>query len=121
MEYGSVKQLDGGRPRSWKSLAQFNYLVTSAVPYMDPENDETESGIACKGCIWETPKRPRREYGIERVYSREEFLEHFQWCYRAQLLWQAYCQEGSSIPIHRTNFAVIEGAINSVQTNQTNG
>ncbi|KAF4953208.1 hypothetical protein FGADI_6183 [Fusarium gaditjirri] len=122
VEYNNVKRLDRGRPHSWNRMVQFNYLVTSAVPYVDPENGETETGIACKGCLPEPLERLSREGGvqIQRVYSREEFLEHFQWCYRAQLLWQAY-QEDASIPIDTTDFARIQRAITSVETNQING
>ncbi|KAF5980945.1 cyclin f-box [Fusarium bulbicola] len=121
VEYSRVKHLDGGRPRIWKSLAPFNYLVMCAVPYMDPENFEMESGIGCKGCIKIPGSQTIKYEGMERVYSREEFLEHFQWCYRAQLLWQAYEEEDASIPINTTDYAVIQRAITSVEASQANG
>jgi hypothetical protein len=115
VEYDSVRHLDTGKRRSWKRLAPFNYMVASAVPYMDPQTDENESGVACKGSIPQSQRR--REDGIRKVYSREEFLEHFQWCNRAQLLWQAYCQPDSRIPIDTTSYTEIQRAIDSVQTN----
>lgn len=86
---------------------------------MDQMNFQTESGIACKGCIKKPRPQPLREDGIERVYGRQEFLEHFQWCYRAQSLWQAYKQDDASIPINTTNFAVIQRAITLVEASQT--
>ncbi|VTT71419.1 unnamed protein product [Fusarium fujikuroi] len=78
----------------------------------------TSEGHACGG-PW--PQRNPREDGIERVYGRQEFQEHFEWCYRAQLLWQAYKQDGSNIPIHTTDYAVIQEAITTVETSQTDG
>ncbi|KAG5751724.1 hypothetical protein H9Q72_013188 [Fusarium xylarioides] len=120
VEYGKVRKLhQSTKPLSWKALAEFNYLVTCAVPYVDPANGETESGIACKGCIRKLRKHPDRKDGIERVYGREEFLGHFQWCYRAQLLWLAYKQD-ASIPIDTENFEVIQKAITSFETSQRN-
>ena len=69
-----------------------------ALPYLDRTADTgaytIDRGVSCGGCYL-LPRTPhiqrRRRFGdipSDRLYSRDEFLEHFSWCEKAQLLWR---------------------------------
>ncbi|MBE3049389.1 hypothetical protein IMZ48_44200 [Candidatus Bathyarchaeota archaeon] len=69
----------------------YDFAVTCALPYLDTTagngTDAIDRGVACGGCylVGRDGDTFRRR---NTLYSRDEFLEHFRWCEKAQLLWR---------------------------------
>lgn len=71
------------------------YMATTALPYLDIESGGIQSGVCCSGCqialerALTSTRIPSNACALrDKVYSHEEFLEHFPECQEAQNLWQ---------------------------------
>ncbi|PYH92795.1 hypothetical protein BO71DRAFT_382860 [Aspergillus ellipticus CBS 707.79] len=77
-----------------KEKALLRYMVTTALPYLDIKSGGVQNGICCRGCQIAL-ERALRSSGAQsnscalrdKVYSYEEFMEHFRECREAQNLW----------------------------------
>nr|XP_003188766.1 hypothetical protein ANI_1_2526074 [Aspergillus niger CBS 513.88] len=77
-----------------KEKALLRYMVTTALPYLDIKSGDVQNGICCSGCqiALEKALRSSRVQSNacalrDKVYSYEEFMEHFWECREAQNLW----------------------------------
>ncbi|KAH7238146.1 hypothetical protein BKA59DRAFT_481492 [Fusarium tricinctum] len=84
---------------------KFNFMGSCALPYYDKLTGNVEHGMSCAGCQLALEKdiigTKCEKWAFEardKVYARDEFLEHFRWCEQAQLLWRSSC-EGNNRPI----------------------
>lgn len=74
------------------------YMVTTSLPYLDVETGALQNGIRCSGCdvfLHRTNKPESPSFPPEnpltlrdKVYSYDEFMEHFRECREAQNLWK---------------------------------
>jgi hypothetical protein len=86
----------------------YTYRMRMAVTEFPYQNctGGIEYGAVCKGCEleyyawenlpWQVSRDPQR---LERIYTQEEFLEHFQSCRGAQELWRVSCEGTIPIPM----------------------
>ena len=83
-----------GPRRSFISTPLTRYMAASSIPYLDIATGVVHAGVSCKGC--HVMMENCRDYGQvfaslfkrrEKVFSREEFLEHFRECEGAKALW----------------------------------
>jgi hypothetical protein len=82
----------------------YNFMGSSALPYYNKLASKIERGMSCAGCqlAYEKGIIGSRGEGCasearDKVYAQDGFLEHFQWCEQAQLLWES-SDEGSKRP-----------------------
>lgn len=90
-EWHRVRQLQGSLP--------LKYMVTTSLPYLDVESGVLQNGICCSGCDAflrrthgaKSPSFPSENPWTlrDRVYSYDEFMEHFRECREAQSLWKS--------------------------------
>lgn len=78
-----------------KEKALLRYMVTTALPYLDIESGGIQNGLCCSGCqialeraLGSTTIQPNACALRDKVYSYEEFMEHFRECREAQNLWE---------------------------------
>jgi hypothetical protein len=71
-------------------------MGSCALPYYDKQTGRVERGISCAGCQLAIEKDIIGTRGTEwefeardKVYAQDGFLDHFQWCEQAQLLWRS--------------------------------
>lgn len=74
------------------------YMVTTSLPYLDVESGVLQNGICCSGCdaflrkdhleISPNPSLEDLWTLRDKVYSYDEFMEHFRGCREAQSLWK---------------------------------
>ncbi|KAJ5898974.1 hypothetical protein N7495_003718 [Penicillium taxi] len=71
------------------------YMVTTPFPYLDIRSGSTQNGISCCGCQVSVEKGlhlrnvPSDTFTMrDKVYSHEEFMEHFRGCEEAQRIWK---------------------------------
>lgn len=83
----------------------YNFMGCCALPYFDRRTHEVEHGICCAGCQLALEKyiigsrcEPWALKARDKVYAKDEFLEHFRWCEQAQLLWES-SDGGQKIPV----------------------
>lgn len=74
---------------------KFNFMGACALPHYDKQSGETEHGMSCAGCqlaleksIIATRSEESAFEARDKIYARDGFLEHFQWCEQAQHLWK---------------------------------
>lgn len=84
---------------------RFNFMGACALPWYDRPTGTVECGISCAGCELALEKGIIGTWGErwayearDRIYARDGFLEHFQWCEQAQLLWTK-SDEGENQPV----------------------
>ncbi|KAJ1330871.1 hypothetical protein MN608_04327 [Microdochium nivale] len=73
---------------------KYNFMGSCALPYYDAESKTVDRGVSCTACVRYIEQLMRRRRNMKdwvydvriKVFSREEFLEHFQVCRRAQAL-----------------------------------
>ncbi|KGO72685.1 hypothetical protein PITC_056710 [Penicillium italicum] len=78
-----------------KEIALLRYMVTTSLPYLDVESGGIQYGICCSGCQIALEKAlgsSRIQSNAcalrDKVYSHDEFMEHFRECREAQNLWK---------------------------------
>lgn len=83
---------------------KLNFMGSCALPYYDKVSGNVQHGISCAGCQLALEKDIIGSKGEnwafearDKVYARDGFLKHFQWCQQAQLLWKSSC-EGTKRP-----------------------
>lgn len=83
-----INHLRQGRP---ESLHYFDFMACCALPSYEPKFRSIQGGISCAGCqlAVEEDLIPFHDAAEKRdiVYSREGFIQHFELCKDAQLLW----------------------------------
>ncbi|RJE24998.1 hypothetical protein PHISCL_02649 [Aspergillus sclerotialis] len=78
-----------------KETALLRYMATTSLPYLDTESGGVQYGICCSGCQIALEKALSSS-GVgsnactllDKVYSYEEFMQHFHECREAQNLWE---------------------------------
>jgi hypothetical protein len=92
------------QPAGLNRNQKINFMGSCALPYYDRQTCRVERGISCAGCQLGIEKgiigTRDTTWGYEardKVYAQDSFLEHFQWCEQAQLLWRS-SGEGKSQP-----------------------
>ncbi|KAL4941714.1 hypothetical protein BDV06DRAFT_212422 [Aspergillus oleicola] len=75
--------------------ALLRYMVTTALPYIDIESGGIQNGLCCSGCqialeraLGSTMIQSNACALQDKVYSHEEFMEHFREYREAQNLWE---------------------------------
>jgi hypothetical protein len=69
------------------------FMVCCAIPSYNPQNDQNENRVSCAGCqlaLQDGVSTRTEDWASDvrdMVYSRSEFLEHFEWREQAQGLW----------------------------------
>lgn len=92
--------------------------ASTIIPTFDPTTETAYWGLSCKACCAEglgklgrvrhTDELPA---ALEKIYSREEFLEHFKSCEKAKDMWKA--SEGGTKDIsHLESRFSINGGFN---------
>ncbi|KAJ3524817.1 hypothetical protein NM208_g11905 [Fusarium decemcellulare] len=83
---------------------KYNFMSTCALAYYDGRTGKVEQGVSCAGCQLALEKEIIGARGEtwaweagDKVYCRDEFLEHFRWCEQAQRLWTS-SEQGSRMP-----------------------
>ncbi|KAI0546099.1 hypothetical protein F4679DRAFT_438500 [Xylaria curta] len=71
---------------------KYNYMGSCILPYYDRQTGKVEHGVHCSQCYNKSP--PGGD--ATRVYTQDDFLEHFRWCARAQNEWEWRRQNGGS-------------------------
>jgi hypothetical protein len=78
-----------------KGRALLRYMVTTSLPYLDIESGGIQNGVCCSGCqialekdLGSSRVQPNSCVLRDKVYSYDEFIEHFQECREAQNLWK---------------------------------
>lgn len=70
-----------------------DFMACCALPYYDPKSKSAQNGVSCAGCqlaVEESTRSDGLAFSLrDKVYSRQSFLEHFQECEEAQLLWRS--------------------------------
>ncbi|EKV13290.1 hypothetical protein PDIG_39020 [Penicillium digitatum PHI26] len=76
-----------------KETVLLRYMVTTSLPYLDIESGGIQNGICCSGCQIALEKalgssRIQSNACVlrDKVYSYDEFMEHFLECREAQNL-----------------------------------
>ncbi|KAM0190303.1 hypothetical protein ACHAPI_009554 [Fusarium lateritium] len=72
--------------------------TTCTMPHLDKQGNRLDYWVSCEGCKWQRHEIDEiwnhfEEYSMQsaiewRVYDRDSFLEHFQWCKQAQVVWE---------------------------------
>lgn len=105
----AYKEDNGGEEASlWRQselhqYRHFTSMACCALPSYDLQIGTLQTGLSCAGCQLLLDILDDQEADIHvqskawkaqnRLYSRDEFLEHFQWCEHAQLLWKEFQDE----------------------------
>ena len=83
------------------------YMAASSIPYLDMATGDIQIGLSCKGC--QAMLEATSTFSIEpfrrlrdKIYSREEFLAHFQQCHGAKVLWMS--SKGGTVPFEEPEF-----------------
>lgn len=73
------------------------FLVTTRLPYFNPELRSTQTGLSCKGCqaALEASLKQVLSYAQhqalldkrDRTFTEDMFLDHFAMCMEAQRMW----------------------------------
>jgi hypothetical protein len=64
-------------------------MATTALPFLDVESGVVQNGICCIGCrisIWAGPRKAQLPNLVDKLYSYDEFMEHFWECQDAQMV-----------------------------------
>ncbi|KAI1129274.1 hypothetical protein F5Y10DRAFT_238596 [Nemania abortiva] len=79
-----------------KRNRELNSMGSCALPYYDRRTGEVEHGMSCAGCQIAYEKRVIGLWGEDwiftfrdKIYAKDDFLEHFRLCRQAQLLWDS--------------------------------
>ena len=71
-------------------------MVTTSLPYLDPESGAIQGGVCCAGCqialekYLRSSRPPDNASDLrDKVYSHDEFILHFGECHEAQALWNS--------------------------------
>lgn len=71
----------------------YTYMVSTALPLLDPATGQVQHGLSCKGCYIAFAARDNGTKGRnephDRVYSRQGYLDHFPLCHESIKLWEA--------------------------------
>ncbi|OTB18908.1 hypothetical protein K445DRAFT_19515 [Daldinia sp. EC12] len=78
------------------------FMAATVLPWYDVDNAKIELGISCKGCwpnpgIWRYQTQKGRE-DQERIFSKRDFLSHFNHCAKARRLWTKSLYDVDSNP-----------------------
>ncbi|KAF5005918.1 hypothetical protein FDECE_7676 [Fusarium decemcellulare] len=83
---------------------KYNFMSTCVLPYHDARTGKVEQGVSCAGCQLALEKSiigARDEtWALEasnKMYSQDDFLDHFRWCEQAQRLWIS-SEQGNRTP-----------------------
>jgi hypothetical protein len=69
------------------------FMACCALPSYNLRTKHIENGVSCAGCQLGPVTGTISETGVggcvarDRVYSRDDFMKHFEWCEQAQALW----------------------------------
>ena len=105
---GTTKQrlrhalLSGVLTRADSGRMQLNYshilgnAGACALSVLDRQTGRVEHGVSCAGCQLAIEKDIASPWASDsalrardKVYARDNFLDHFRWCQHAQLLWES--------------------------------
>lgn len=96
--------LPQAQPAGLDRNQKINFMGSCALPFYDKQTCRVERGISCAGCQLGIENgiigTKGTKWGYEaraKVYAQDSFLEHFQWCEQAQLLWRSI-GEGKTRP-----------------------
>jgi hypothetical protein len=118
IRYGNVGYLP--EHQSHTGIHHYNcyrYMASTAFPWYDLDRNRLERGMSCKGCNFRVERytqQHRREdppWGLndrDRIYSEEEFIQHFRSCEYAREVWES-ARERQVIPESR--FTLEGGAV----------
>lgn len=102
------------RPPAW-SPAKFRFMACCRLPFYDRQRGTTEDGVSCAGCQLDLQQKMLScRFGHpasalrDRVYSRAGFLDHFQSCESAQMLWES-SERGTIEPLELPEWVRREG------------
>lgn len=92
----SLREIDERtRVTQSKETVLLRYMVTTSLPYLDIESGSIQNGVCCSGCQIALEKAlgsSRIQSNAcalrDKVYSYDEFMEHFLECCEAQNLWK---------------------------------
>ncbi|CCF37277.1 F-box domain-containing protein [Colletotrichum higginsianum] len=100
----------------WSQSPILRFMASSSLPFLDPITEEIQTGVSCRGCqlVLEAAPSEARFDRRERVYSREEFLDHFHQCEEARNLW--VLSQGGTVPIEEPFMAQQGGFFNERYT-----
>ncbi|PYH40068.1 F-box protein [Aspergillus saccharolyticus JOP 1030-1] len=91
------------RVKRSQSTSLLPYMVTTSLPYFDPKSGAVQRGISCSGCqvalekdLYTSGVKPAACALRDKVYSHDDFRNHFQNCHEARKLWELSGQ-GTSI------------------------
>ncbi|PYH90157.1 hypothetical protein BO71DRAFT_452957 [Aspergillus ellipticus CBS 707.79] len=86
---------DRTRATQEKETELLRYMVTTSLPYLNTETGVIQNGISCSGCQIALEKALRSSRTgpsscalRDKVYSYDEFMQHFRECREAQKLWE---------------------------------
>ncbi|KAM5350929.1 hypothetical protein ACJ41O_003652 [Fusarium nematophilum] len=75
----------------------YRYMATTAFPWFDPSRDKAERGVSCKGCQFRVERYAQDNFPMDeppwgfndrdRIYSADEFMDHFGSCIHAKKVW----------------------------------
>lgn len=83
------------------------YMSSIAMPYLDVKTRQIHQGMNCKGCYIASVAPVIYDFQAvfgprEKVFSRGEFLKHFDSCVEAQKLWASSL--GGLVPLDEPEF-----------------
>lgn len=89
-------EVDETRVKRSKKTVLLPYMVTTSLPYFDYKSGVVQRGISCSGCqvaLEKALRSSRVGSGAcamrDKVYSHDEFLDHFKACQEAQNIWKS--------------------------------
>lgn len=94
-EHDPLRLAAAGRvPRKIGKKRLYSFMSSCALPYYDSTANKVDRGVSCTGCqvSFEDMKASGRlDKAVadvrDLVYAEDEFMEHFQWCENAQVVW----------------------------------
>ncbi|KAK5999134.1 hypothetical protein PT974_01523 [Cladobotryum mycophilum] len=90
------------------TLTTWRYMAAVPLPHYDPETGLVEKGASCKGCHVKVEGSPYIDLDDrDKVYSMDGFLEHFQHCVDAQILYDE--SQGGTVCIEEPEFTLRGG------------
>jgi hypothetical protein len=66
----------------------YRFMASTAFPWYDPNIDEVENGVSCKGCQIRNENLVVGSDERDRVFSKSGYSSHFESCAEAQELWE---------------------------------
>ncbi|KAJ2990423.1 hypothetical protein NUW58_g2956 [Xylaria curta] len=84
-------------PKMWEGPSKCNFIASCPLPFVHYDASSQpviELGVSCLGCYWAMSQKDiptlsfKKDELCEKIYTRDGFLRHFQWCKPAQRMWK---------------------------------